>query len=149
MLNTDTTLPNIDAETRNDTHDALLGELESIRTLLSHDAQDDIPLLLPEIDGDDLENIPTLSIAAMAWANENIPLLENIVREPMPLNAVDAFHLCAGEENNTPNVIVESLIDELLPQIETMLRSLLQEKLHQEKPETTAIVEMESSILLQ
>jgi hypothetical protein len=133
--------------------DALLAELESIRTMLTEDSHgDNIPLLIPEDHSKASDQIPVLSVIAISAPVAAAPAAPII--DPLQAIRQAAAKVIADNErqrNNPPalkqssNATInapaatnrEKLVDDIvrgaLPRLESLLRELVQEALLQEK----------------
>ena len=143
--------------TSKDKRDAMLGELESIRRLLQEDAQNDqdrdllasasnIPILMPELniptllpdDGSHSAHIPVLTVnpldtmrvaaakisaAAVRHRRNTEKETTSISRQPAPENITS---------KNTQQ-LVDDIVRNALPRIETLLREIILETLEKEK----------------
>jgi hypothetical protein len=142
--------------TSKDKRDAMLGELESIRRLLQEDAQNDqdrdlllnasnIPILMPEL------NIPTL----LPDDNNYSAPIPVLTANPLDTMRVAAAKIAATavrhhrntkkETLNTSNPapeniapkntqqLVDDIVRNALPRIETLLKEIVQEALEKEK----------------
>lgn len=139
--------------TSKDKRDAMLGELESIRRLLQEDSQDDqdrdllvnasnIPILMPE------PNIPTL-LPDGSNHSAHIPVLTTNPLDTMRVAAAKVaanavrHHRNTAKETPTPaseNIapkntqqLVDDIVRNALPRIETLLREIVREALEKEK----------------
>lgn len=136
---------------------ALLSELESIRTMLEEDVHsDNIPLLIPEDHSSSADHIPVLSVIANTEATNTAATAKITATTVDPLQAIRQAAAKVVANNNrhreqqdtaiTPKAAAvaipavndrEKLVDDIvrgaLPRMEALLRELVQEALLQEK----------------
>jgi hypothetical protein len=133
--------------------DALLAELESIRTMLAEDSHDDnIPLLIPEDHSKASDQIPVLSVIAINTPVAAAPAAPIV--DPLQAIRQAAAKVVANTERqrnnhsspkihtNIPAIapaitdrerLVDDIVKGALPRLESLLRELVQEALLQEK----------------
>ncbi|HSC76326.1 MAG TPA: hypothetical protein VLB90_08835 [Pseudomonadales bacterium] len=131
--------------------DALLAELESIRTMLDEDSHgDNIPLLIPEDHSKASDKIPVLSVIAIDAPIAPAPAAPIV--DPLQAIRQAAAKVVANTERQrnhktppqktqnptTPAVsdrekLVDDIVRSALPRLESLLRELVQEALLQEK----------------